>query len=236
VFRAHQKTIVNFKRGRKHAGQFPKGQRTGLPTSKWLRALGPTDQVVRWFKPADCPTWCDAKTFAQLPASLDLRELRYRVTRPGYRTTEVTLVTTLLDPRKYPKHTLAELYGARWEIEKRLRELKITLGMDVLRCKTVDGVLKELAVFVLVYNLVRAVCVASARAQGVPPDRISFTDAWRWLCTSSSAVPLAELRINPTRPDRIEPRVKKRRPKQYPLMRKPRHELRQALGKSGVGA
>ena len=229
VFRVHQKTIVSFKRGRPHAGQYPKHARTGLPTSKWLKALGPTDQLVQWVKPATCPSWCDAKTFGKLPGAITLRELRYRVDRPGFRTKDVTLVTTLLDADAYPKAELAERYRQRWDIEKRLRELKITLRMDVLRCKTPDGVLKELAVFTLVYNLVRAACLASAAERGVPPDRISFTDAMRWLREPRPWVSLSELLVNPTRPDRIEPRVRKRRPKQYPLMQKPRSELKELL-------
>jgi len=229
VFRVHQKTIVSFKRGRPHAGQYPKHARTGLPTSKWLKALGPTDQLVQWVKPATCPSWCDAKTFGKLPGAITLRELRYRVDRPGFRTKDVTLVTTLLDADAYPKAELAQRYRQRWDIEKRLRELKITLGMDVLRCKTPDGVLKELAVFTLVYNLVRAACLASAAERGVPPDRISFTDAMRWLREPRPWVSLSELLVNPTRPDRIEPRVRKRRPKQYPLMQKPRSELKELL-------
>jgi hypothetical protein len=229
VFRVHQKTIVSFKRGRPHAGQYPKHARTGLPTSKWLKALGPTDQLVQWVKPATCPSWCDAKTFGKLPGAITLRELRYRVDRPGFRTKDVTLVTTLLDADAYPKAELAERYRQRWDIEKRLRELKITLRMDVLRCKTPDGVLKELAVFTLVYNLVRAACLASAAERGVPPDRVSFTDAMRWLREPRPWVSLSELLVNPTRPDRIEPRVRKRRPKQYPLMQKPRSELKELL-------
>ena len=106
---------------------------------------------------------------------------------------------------------------------------KLRRPVDVLRCKTPDGVLKELAVFTLVYNLVRAACLASAAERGVPPDRISFTDAMRWLREPRPWVSLSELLVNPTRPDRIEPRVRKRRPKQYPLMQKPRSELKELL-------
>ena len=110
-----------------------------------------------------------------------------------------------------------------------MRELKITLGMDVLRCRTVEGILKELAVFTIVYNLVRATCDTSARRQQVEPTRISFIDALRWLGAAPSAVPIEHLIINPVRPNRLEPRVRKRRPKSYPLMTKPRHVLRQEL-------
>jgi len=110
-------------------------------------------------------------------------------------------------------------------VECNLRHLKITLGMDVLKCKSVQGVLRELFMFALVYNLVRAVMAQAAQEAGVAPDRVSFVDALRWLRQAlSDEVPL-RLTINPLRPGRFHPRVRKRRPKQYPLMTKPRHEL-----------
>ena len=112
-----------------------------------------------------------------MPESLTLRELRYRVTSRGSRTHEVTLVTTLLDAEGYPAEALASLYGRRWQVEIDLRHLKQTMKMDVLHCETVEGVLKELTVFALVYNLVRAVMCAAADRQGVAVDRLSFADA-----------------------------------------------------------
>ena len=84
-----------------------------------------------------------------------MRELRYRVEVPGFRRREITLVTTLLDAAAYPATELAELYFRRWQVELNFRHMKITMKMDVLRCETVEGVLKELAMFALAYNLVR---------------------------------------------------------------------------------
>jgi len=101
--------------------------------------------------------------------------------------------------------------------------------MDVLKCKTPEGVLKEMAVFTLVYNLVRLVMLHAAEQQGVAVDRISFIDALRWLRDAVSNPATMTLLVNPDRRGRIEPRVRKRRPKQYPLMTQPRDELRQAL-------
>lgn len=101
--------------------------------------------------------------------------------------------------------------------------------MDVLHCKTVIGVQKELAMYALVYNLVRVVMLEAAHRQKVPIERISFVDAVRWLAeTVSSSAPL-RLRINPYRPGRAEPRVKKRRAKPYDLMNQPRPVLRKRL-------
>ncbi len=110
------------------------------------------------------------------------------------------------------------------------------MKMDVLKCKTVDGVLKELTVDAIVYNLVRVVMVEAARGQGVDVERISFVDALRWLAQARPGEELTELVVNPDRPGRYEPRVRKRRPKQYQLMKKPRSVLRKGLLTPGVGA
>jgi hypothetical protein len=101
--------------------------------------------------------------------------------------------------------------------------------MAVLPCNTVPGVLKELMVFAIVYNLVRLVMWQSATLQHTAVERISFLDALRWLGASGTGVPLGALIVNPVRPHRVEPRVKKRRPKSFPFMIKPRQELRQQL-------
>lgn len=108
--------------------------------------------------------------------------------------------------------------------------------MDVLRCETVSGVMKELTMFALVYNLVRVVMWEAARRQRVEVDRISFVDALRWLSSAEAGEPLPELIVNPMRPNRVEPRVRKRRPKEYPLMKEPRTKLRKALLDAGINA
>jgi hypothetical protein len=230
VFRAHQKQIIDFRPGRQHLTQQQqkKGQ-TGRPSSRWLRRLGPHDQLVEYFKPKRPPAWMTAEEYAQLPAAIVVRELRYTITEPGRRTRVVTLVTTLLDPERYPAAELARLYGLRWRVETNLKHLKQTMKMDILRCETVEGVLKELNLFVLVYNLVRRVMQEAGRQQQVPPDRISFIDAWRWLQQARPEDDLPRLIVNPVRPGRAEPRVRKRRPKEFPVMKLPRTNLRKAL-------
>jgi hypothetical protein len=142
---------------------------------------------------------------------------------------EITLVTTLLDASAYPATDLAELYYKRWRVELNFRHIKISMKMDVLRCETVEGILKELAIFCLAYNLVRSVMLESARARGVDPDRLGFIDAVRWLIgLEGDSEPVRPV-INPLRRGRVEPRVVKRRPKQYMRMTKPRSELRKQL-------
>jgi hypothetical protein len=236
VFRMHQRQIVDFTPNRPHALPEAKKTAKGLPRSRWLRSLGVLDQVVEWFKPAGRPEWMTAQQYEALSETLTVRELRYEVGRPGFRTRTVTLVTTLLDAEVYPLEALAKLYGVRWRVELNLRHLKTTMKMDVLKCKTVEGVLKELTVYAIVYNLVRVVMVEAARRQGVDVEQISFVDALRWLAQAKPGEELPELVVNPERPGRYEPRVRKRRPKPYPLMKKPRSVLRKALLKPGVNA
>lgn len=236
IFRMHQRQIVDFTPNRPHAHPGEKRAAKGLPRSRWLRSLGVLDQVVEWFKPEHRPEWMTAEEYATLPETLMVRELRYKVGRPGFRTRTVTLVTTLLDAEVYPLDALAEIYGARWQVELNLRHLKTTMKMDILKCKTVEGVLKELTVYAIVYNLVRVVMIEAARCQGVEVERISFVDALRWLTQAKPGDELPKLVVNPKRPGRFEPRVRKRRPKQYPLMTKPRSVLRKGLLEQEVNA
>jgi hypothetical protein len=227
VFRCHQKQIVSFDVDRKHTSQGKPLK--GLPRSKYVRRLGHWDQVVEYTKPKTKPKWMDDATWATLPATLFIRELRFLTPQRGYRTRVITLVTTLLDPETYPASELAELYLSRWQIEVNFRHLKTTMGMEVLHCKTVAGVLKELHMFAIAYNLVRLVMLEASRQQNVPLDRISFIDALRWLRDAESDTLLTALVVNPARPNRVEPRVIKRRMKKYKLMQKPRRDLRKAL-------
>ncbi|HUU60056.1 MAG TPA: IS4 family transposase [Phycisphaerae bacterium] len=229
VFRIHQRILVDFRPGRRHAPPGVRKSPKGLPRSKWLRAVGVQDQIVEWYRPRSRPTWMTREQFERLPESLTLRELSYRIETPGYRTREIALVTTLLDPHQYPAEDLAELYRCRWQVEVNLRHLKQTMGMDVMRCKSPEGVLKEMLMFAMVYNLVCAVAYDAAAQQGVPPDRISFIDALRWLRTWEPGINLITLIVNPRRPGRFEPRVVKRRSKQYKLMTEPRTVLRKRL-------
>jgi hypothetical protein len=236
VFRIHQKQIVDFTPGRPHAGRRDKQAPAGRPRSRWLHSLGALDQVVEWFKPEVRPAWMIPEQFAALPEVITVRELRYRISQRGFRTRSVTLVTTLLDAEAYPLEALAELYGTRWRVEQYLRDLKQSMKMDILRCKTVDGVLKELMVYGIVYNLVRSAMGEAARRQRVEVDRISFVDALRWLLEAQPGEAIPRLVVNPSRPDRFEPRARKRRPKEYPVMKKPRRELRKQLAEEDVAA
>jgi hypothetical protein len=231
-FRMHQAQQVDFRPHRKHydrrgGGKALKAQ-AGRPRSKWVRRLGKHDQVVRWTRPKmkERSRWMTPEQFLALPEELEVREVRYRVAEKGCRTREVTVVTTLLDPLKYPKESIAELYGIRWRVETHFRELKTTLKMDRLKCHGAAGVQKELAAYCLAYNLVRAVIARAAAAQGTTPDRVSFVDALRWLVWAEADEQLPALVINPERPGRYEPRVLKRVTRTFTKMNKPRHQYK----------
>ena len=236
VFRLHQKQIVDFTPGRPHARPGQKRVPKGMPRSRWIRAWGAMDQVVEYFKPQERPAWMSAAQYEALPGSIVVRELRYRIEVPGFRTRAVTLVTTLVDAEAYPADALAELYGTRWRVEEHLKALKQTMKMDVLKCMTVDGVLKELTMYAMAYNLVRVTMGAAAGRQDVAPDRVSFCDALRWLRGAEAGEEMPELVVNPLRPGRSEPRCKKRRPKQFDLMRVPRAEMRKRLRETDLAA
>lgn len=226
VFRMRAVQIVDFRPHRPAAdGKSEKGR----PRSIWLARCGFHDQIVMWRRPQTISRSMTRQQHEALPEYTVVRELRYRVRQRGFRTGRVTLVTTLLNPDVYPAEAIAELYGARWQVETNLHHLKQTLGMAVLRSKTVAGVEKEIMVFAIVYNLVRTVMLDAARQRGVDCRRISFLDALRhlrWPLHCADPHPLA---LIPMRPGRVEPRVRKRRPRNYPLMNQPRAKLRNAL-------
>jgi hypothetical protein len=239
LLRVHQRQIVDFRPRRKHRGRGKRAAAAakadrGRPTSKWVERLGRHDQLVDWVKPQQRPKWMTKKQYDALPETLRVRELRYTLARKGQRTVCVTIVTTLLDPVRYPKEAIAELYGLRWSVETHFAELKTTLGMRRVKCQTPDGVEREQIVYGLVYNLVRAAMLAAARRQQVDVARVSFIDALRWLQTASPGEALPDLVVNPRRPDRHEPRVIKDLQDTYRKMTRPRRELRQALKRGRV--
>jgi hypothetical protein len=236
VLRVGARPIVAFTPGRPFVR--PSVRRTaavkGIGRSRWLKALGVDDQLVMWLNPKTCPSWLTRETLAALPETLVLREVRYGIGTPGFRTRQITLVTTLLDPETYPVTDLAELYGQRCRIETSLAHLKTTMQMDALHGQTGPGVLKELTVFALVDNLVRMVMWHSAMSQHLNVEHISFLDVLRWLGAPHTGMSLMALIVNPKHPHRVEPRIKKRRPKSFPLMIKRRQELRQHIVQQGL--
>jgi hypothetical protein len=225
-----QKHSVDFTPGRPPVEPRTRGNgHKGQPRSGWLQQLGARDPRVQWLQPLTCPPWMDKEQVGHLPDRLKVRELPYRVHRKGLRVTTILLVTTLRDAVLSPVEAFAPLSWARWGIATHFAHVKTTMGREVLQCKTVAGVRKELLVFALLYNLVRLVMAQAAQRQRVDMDRISFIDAARWLAAARDEETLPALVIHLHRPYRYAPRVRKRRPKQYPLMQPPRKELRKLL-------
>jgi len=209
--------------------------------------LGKDDHLITWTRPAR-PAWMSNEDYERMPEALTLRELRFDVIVPGRRTETITVVTTLTDAEAFTREDIAELYGFRWNVELDIRAIKQTLGLDHLRCKTPEMVRRELWVTLLAYNLIRKVIATSAAIHGKQPRRLGFTLAcqtvlasWMLLCTGACSNPramhtimLAHIAANEVanRPGRIEPRVLKRRRHRYPLMQRPRDQLRSELGKT----
>jgi len=211
------------------------------------RRLGPCDHVVEWSKPKR-PDWMSPEDYATIPETLSIRELRCRIARRGYRTRTIVIATTLLDAEQYPRDEIARLYRLRWDAEINLRSLKTMMNMDVLRCHNPDMVRKEIWAHLLAYNLIRTVIAQAAAGHGKDPRQISFTRAMRTLEAFRPAIAgvsndrLAQLYQHMltaiasheigNRPDRLEPRQRKRRPKPYKLMTKPRNQARKQEAKT----
>lgn len=194
-----------------------------------VRTIGPDDQLIEIVKPHNRAQHLAPEAFARIPSKMIVRAVRYRVQRPGFRTREITLLTTLLDARAYPAADLARLYLSRWRVEQDIRHLKRSMGMERLKCQSLDGVQRELAVFALVYNAVCTTRALAARARGVEPRRVSFVDTLRWLrltggAPTAGAFPANPL-ILPKRPPRNHPRQRKRSNSPYPVMSRPRSEI-----------
>jgi hypothetical protein len=231
LFPMHQTRIVDFRPARRHVqpGGGDPSAKKGKPRSRWIKRLGRGDQLVEWLRPAHRPAWMSKEQWASVPESITVREIRRRVKLPHGRRKTITVVTTLLDPERYPAMEIIRLMARRWDVEINLRHLKTTMGMEVLRCKSVRGVQKEFAVYRLVYNLVCLVLLEAARRQVVEVRRLSFADAWYWLRGAQPGEPMPPIKLNPHRPGRLEPRLLKRRPKKYGWLQQPRAQARKAL-------
>jgi hypothetical protein len=206
------------------------------------RRLGHDDHVVIWQKPARCPDWLSAEEFAALPDELALREVRVRVAKPGYRVKTLVVVTTLTEPEEFSRDDIAELFRQRWHAELDLRSLKAVMHLDVLRCETPDMVRKEIWMHLLAYNLLRSVMCAAAEEHQAPVRALSFkgaeqvleafyqlllctsTEHWDALCHNLLRA-VSQHRVG-NRPNRYEPRKRKRAAKPYPRLKLPREQER----------
>ena len=210
------------------------------------KKLGIGDHIVSWQRPEKCAQSMRQANFKALPQSIQVREVHLLIQKPGFRPQQIILVTTLLDPKRYPKAKLAELYRLRWTAtEVNLKHLKTTLKMEMIWAKTPDMVRKEIWVHLLAYNLLRTLMWQSARRAGVSPLRISLqgtrqqfnhfrpslarATAKNRLQLYATLLEVISDQLVPLRPNRAEPRVTKRRPKSFPRMQQPRSLLKAKL-------
>jgi len=209
-----------------------------------IKRLGKEDWLIEWRRPQR-PNWMDRETYGRMPKLLRLRQIKVNVTEPGYRVESLVVVTTLTDTKAYGKDDIAELYHQRWLVELDIRAIKCSLGMDVLRCKTPEMVRREIWTCLLAYNLIRKTMLQAAMESGLSPRQLSFANALQTMAASWVVLPvldhsrftsmivaqLASLTcpIVGNRPNRIEPRAVKRRPKPMRLLRMPRNAAREQL-------
>jgi hypothetical protein len=220
LFRLHQRRPTDLRQGRR---------------------LGKNDRLFTWLKPLQRPRWLPQSWWKKIPAQLSVRVIRFQLSRPGYRPESVTLVTTLLDAQKYSAQDIAQLYARRWKIELWFRDIKTSMGMEVLRCKSPAMLHKELEMFFIAYNLIRCLIVEAGAINDVALERMSFKGTVDSVRQFSLAIAQARSKNKqqqlivelleviardqvPERPDRREPRAVKRRPKAFPLLNKPRDQ------------
>lgn len=223
VMRLHQARKVSFREGRR---------------------LGADDRLVTWRRPTQRTEAWSLAEWEALPEKLEVRLIRLKVSTPGFRTRSVTLVTTLTDAKTYPADELRALYGQRWSVELHFFQIKILLGMDILRCKSPAMIEKEALLHIIAYNLIRILMQQAASEHRASLSRISFKgtlDTMRHFAGAihaARATPRAQEALIdqmlaaiaddpvPERPGRSEPRAKKRRAKNFHLLTKPRSEMR----------
>jgi Transposase DDE domain len=215
------------------------------------KRLGKNDRLLLWRKPDDWqkPRYMAKVLWQLLPKELSVRMVRFTLEIPGYRTKSVTLITTLLDPQLYPAAELAQLYARRWRIELWFRDIKTSMGMEVLRCLSPKMVHKELELFFIAYNLIRCLMAEAAKIHDVSVDRLSFKGTVDSVRQFSVAIAQARSRKKknqliarllqiiaqdqvPERPGRREPRAVKRRPKPYQKLNRPRHAMKEMQHRS----
>lgn len=210
------------------------------------KKLGKLDRLAVWKRPQNRTTGWSKDEWKQLPKTLAVRVIRIKIQSRGFRDQWLWIATTLTDPKRYPKESLEELYWRRWQAELCIRDLKTTMGMEELRCKTPAMVQKEFIMFAIAYNLLRLLMADAARLSSQEPRQISFKGAADTLRHYKSALWLVRKRPRKQkqvrndlliiiaditvayRPGRKEPRAKKRRPKPYQLLTRPRSEMRVA--------
>jgi len=206
--------------------------------------LGKDDLLIHWKKPVRTKASSySQKGWEGLPDTLPLRQIKVTVDRPGFRVNQFYIITTLTDAEVYPANEIAQLYFQRWDVELYFRDIKTTMGMDILRCKTPEMIRKEILMYLIAYNCIRRLIQGVADKQKVDPHQVSFKGSIQALrqwephlnqtnISRQKQHDLIQLlyesiagKVIPFRPGRREPRAVKRRPKKYQLLTAHRHEM-----------
>ncbi len=215
------------------------------------KKLGSNDLLISWERPKYAKKLAYSREqWEELPEELTLRQIRVEIKCPGFRKQSFYMVTTLLDATQYPAEELAELYFKRWDVELSFRDLKTTMGMDVLRCQSPEMIRKEILMYFIAYNCIRRLMYEAAEEANIETRVVSFKGSLQALRNWEPHMNQAELSRTEQfrlvsdlydaitdvpiqqRPGRSEPRCVKRRPKNYQRMTAPRHEMKEAPHRS----
>lgn len=221
-------------------------RRTPVSPADSLKRLGPDDLLITWKRPASNQRLSySEETRKDLPSELALRQIKVRVRFPGFRTKGFYIVTTLLDARLYPAEEIAELYFKRWDVELFFRDIKTTMGMDILRCQSPEMIRKEILMYFIAYNCVRKLMCEASGKIAIEVRVVSFKGTvqairnWEPHLNQAKISKVARFKLisdlyeamtdSPIRqrPGRSEPRCLKRRPKNFQLMTAPRHQMQE---------
>ena len=197
--------------------------------------LGKGDALFEWTRPSVCP-WLSKRLRLSAPKTMLVRVIRYTIRMPGFRSEKVLLATTLLDPKAYPAHEIAQIYGRRWQVELDIRDIKTTLGMEFINVQSPAMVRKEIWMHMLGYNLARSIMQQACALTDLPVEEASFKGSLSIITAMADTLGtrqltpemyermlrgIAQARLR-RRPNRSEPRAIKRRKKDYPMLTRKR--------------
>jgi len=221
-------------------------RRAPFSAANSIKKLGPDDLLITWQRPTyNTKLSYSIDAWAKLPEELTLRQIKVSVKYPGFRTQQFYIVTTLLAAAQYPAEELAELYFKRWDVELFFRDIKTTMGMDILRCKTPEMIRKEILMHFIAYNCIRRLMCEAAKDVDLKARIVSFKGSvqalrnWEPHLNQAKISRAERLRLISSlyeamtntpitqRPGRSEPRCLKRRKKNYQLMTVPRREMQE---------
>jgi hypothetical protein len=219
-------------------------RRRPVTATESVKVLGDDDLIIHWQKPVrNKASSYSQEDWEKLPEKLLLRQIKVTIKPSGFRPRSFYIATTLLDSDKYPASDIANLYFQRWDVELFFRDIKTTMGMDILRCQSPDMVRKEILMHLIAYNCIRRLMIESVKGKNIAVRRVSFKGCLQALRQWESHLNQGKISaqeqrrlvdllyksvatyIIPERPNRNEPRAVKRRPKPFRLMTKPRHEM-----------